>query len=154
MASAIDVARYFISKSTPGTKESVTNLKLQKLLYYAQGFHLSLNNGEKLFEEEMQAWVHGPVVPLVYHEFKGFSFNDIYIQYNPSEINLTTPELLLLEDVWELFKFYSGKELENLTHNEEPWNNARNGLLEQMNSNNPIKLDILQDYFEREYLTD
>jgi uncharacterized phage-associated protein len=62
-------ANYIIENLYKRNIDDLTNLKLQKLLYFAYGVHLSLFN-EKLFEGEIQAWKHGPVVPVVYHEFK------------------------------------------------------------------------------------
>jgi uncharacterized phage-associated protein len=66
---AIDVANYFLSKADPEAGDVISNLKLQKLLYYAQGFHLAIY-GERLFIEQIKAWKHGPVVPDIYHHFK------------------------------------------------------------------------------------
>ncbi|OAK45031.1 Panacea domain-containing protein [Bacillus wiedmannii] len=153
MARVLDAAKYLINKSTPGSKESITNLKLQKLLYYAQGFHLALKD-HPLFEDELQAWVHGPVVSEVYHTFKNFSYNDITCNYDSNEINLTRDEQLLLDDTWEIFKQYSGKELEMLTHEELPWQNAREGLSEYEYSENPIDINIIRNYFIDEYIVE
>ena len=69
-------ANYIIENLHKRNIDYLTNLKLQKLLYFAYGVHLSLFN-EKLFEGEIQAWKHGPVVPLVYHEFKDCGKNPI-----------------------------------------------------------------------------
>lgn len=156
MARAIDVARYFINKSNNTVNEdkveSITNLKLQKLLYYAQGFHLALNNGASLFPEEIQAWVHGPVVPIIYHNYKSYSYNNIDETYPSNDIDLTNEEILLLEDIWSIFKEFSGKELERLTHNETPWINARDGLSEFTYSTQSISLEILRNYISSEYI--
>ena len=69
-------ANYIIENLHKKNIDDLTNLKLQKLLYFAYGVHLSLFN-EKLFEDEIQAWKHGPVVPSVYHEFKDCGKNPI-----------------------------------------------------------------------------
>ncbi|MFS1518513.1 Panacea domain-containing protein [Bacillus sp. SCS-151] len=151
MAMVLDVAMYFISRSTPFSRESVTNLKLQKLLYYAQGFHLAIH-GRVLFDDEIEAWVHGPVIPCVYHEFKHHSYHDIDEKFHKEDYILTPNETLLLEDVWEIFKLHSGKDLEKMTHDEEPWIEARRGLSEYSYSDNQIDQDTLRDYFIAEYL--
>ena len=67
MATAMDVANFFLA-SAPSDDE-LTNLKLQKLCSYAQAVSLAYS-GRQLFEEDIEAWQHGPVVPSVYHEFK------------------------------------------------------------------------------------
>src|SRR5690625_7450110 len=86
MLNANEIADYFIELSTPGTKENITNLKLQKLLYYAQGEYVAHNeesNDEILFNDRIEAWKHGPVVPEVYRRFSNYIFNEI----SKTEIN-------------------------------------------------------------------
>src|SRR5437016_8859052 len=56
--------------------DPISNLKLQKLLYYAQAWYLALHN-EPLFPESIEAWVHGPAVPPVYGKFKGWAWQPI-----------------------------------------------------------------------------
>ncbi|MEW4104659.1 DUF4065 domain-containing protein [Bacillus altitudinis] len=148
---AIDVARYLLNLSTPFTGESVTNLKLQKLLYYAQGFHLALH-GTPLFDEDIQAWAHGPVVPEVYFQYKGYQFSDIEEKYPEQTIIITSNQRELINDVWEVFKSYDGKELERLSHTEDPWKNARGNLPEYASSNVIIEKDLIKLYFENEYV--
>jgi len=69
-------ANYIIEKLNEEKIDDLTNLKLQKLLYFAYGVHLSLFN-EKLFNDEIQAWKLGPVIPSVYNEFKDHGKNPI-----------------------------------------------------------------------------
>ena len=76
MASAHDVAKYFLSLIDEDAGDTISNLKLQKLVYYAQGFHLALFD-RPLFNEEVKAWMHGPVVPDLYHEYKIYGSNAI-----------------------------------------------------------------------------
>ncbi|MDB6118895.1 MAG: putative prophage protein, partial [Verrucomicrobiaceae bacterium] len=77
MPNALDVAKYFLSKADADEAgDVISNLKLQKLLYYAQGFHLALT-GAPLFEEDIQAWVHGPVVREVWQAFNQYGANGI-----------------------------------------------------------------------------
>jgi uncharacterized phage-associated protein len=66
----LDIANkiiHFVSDSNAG--DLISNMKLQKLLYYQQGFHLAYF-GKPLFEEDIEAWMYGPVVPSVYSHFK------------------------------------------------------------------------------------
>ena len=76
MIPAIEVARYFLSLTDEDAGELISNLKLQKLLYYAQGFHLVIY-GEPLFPETIEAWAHGPVVTSVYHQYKEYGSEPI-----------------------------------------------------------------------------
>ena len=69
MASALEVAHYFLSVQTP--ESDITNLKLQKLCAYAQALSLSLLD-TPLFEEELEAWTHGPVIPEIYYEYEKY----------------------------------------------------------------------------------
>ena len=66
MISCQDVANYFLSLCDEDAGDLISNLKLQKLVYYAQGFHLAIS-GEPLFDEKIMAWEHGPVIPQLYH---------------------------------------------------------------------------------------
>ena len=63
-----EISDYIIVQSR-NENMTVSNLKLQQLLYYAQGWHLALW-GNKLFNERIEAWIMGPVIPAVYHKFK------------------------------------------------------------------------------------
>ncbi len=70
MLSCYDVAQYFLAKADEDAGDLMSNLKLQKLMYYAQGFSLALCN-KPLFPERIEAWIHGPVISALYHEYKG-----------------------------------------------------------------------------------
>jgi uncharacterized phage-associated protein len=75
-ASPSRVAEWFINRADRQAGDDMTHLKLQKLIYFAQAWHLA-NTGEPLFSEEMQAWTHGPVVPSVWHKYKQFQWESI-----------------------------------------------------------------------------
>jgi uncharacterized phage-associated protein len=101
--------------------------KLQKLLYYSQGLHLAIFN-EKLFDDEIEAWTHGPVVPSVYHEYKEYGNNIIprpesidFKKYKKKEIHL------FLDEVYAVYGQFSAWKLRNMTHNEPPWKDTRVG---------------------------
>jgi uncharacterized phage-associated protein len=124
MASVFDVAKYFLHKSRPGTPQAITHLKLQKLVYYAQGWNLAIN-GKPLFYEDIRAWDHGPVVRELYDEYKKFGYftipaEDFNNQNNGKEI-FTEDEIKVLDQVWNVYGKYDGKFLEELTHQEDPW---------------------------------
>ena len=98
--------------------EGLSNLKLQKLCYYAQGFYLALF-GKSLFDEEIEAWVHGPVVPELYHQFKVHGKAPIPLGEYPD--SLTAQQEGLIEEVYDVFGQYTAWKLRNLTHEEPTW---------------------------------
>lgn len=137
---AINVAKYFLSK-TLESDENITNLKLQKLLYYAQGYHLALFDNE-LFQEEIEAWTHGPVCPKIYHEFKEYGSNSIpYTNMENFSECFTNEQLDFLDEVYNVFGQFSAWKLRDMTHEESPWinNKAFNGI---------ISTDEMNDYFK------
>ena len=104
--------------------ELVTNLKLQKLLYYMQGFHIAYFN-EPLFDEEIEAWQYGPVVPDVYNYYKDNGSNGI--EANKKELMLEPKEEALFSEVLSIYGQYSAIGLMNMTHNETPWKSTPTG---------------------------
>ena len=113
----------------------VTNLKLQKLIYYAQAWHLALYK-TPIFDDPIQAWIHGPVVYSVYNRFKHHRWDPI--TNTPPNPNLPTSLIKHLEEVYDVFGSYSAFDLEKMTHNETPWINARGGMSIDQPSHNPI----------------
>ena len=122
---ASKVADYFIS-FTHEHGDPISNLKLQKLLYYAQAWYLAIH-GRPLFDDRIEAWVHGPAVPPVYGKFKNWTWQPIAVEVNPP--NDLPPEIAEhLQEVMDTYGALSAYELERLTHSEDPWKNARRGL--------------------------
>jgi len=80
MVSAHVIADVFLNLSRPDPGDTISNLKLQKLLYYAQGLHLAIYRGAPLFEEQLLAWNYGPVVECVYSRFKEYGPNSLRCQ--------------------------------------------------------------------------
>ena len=128
----------------------ITPLALQKLLYFAQGLSFGIN-GKELFEDDCEAWVHGPVYPEVYYQYKQYGYNPIEDQnaaiFNFSDITLSTKETQLINSVIETFGMYSGKILENITHKENPWIIAREGVESIEYSKNIISKETIKKYF-------
>lgn len=123
MLTCHDVAKYFLSLADSEAGDLISNLKLQKLIYYAQGFHLAIFD-EPLFDERIEAWTHGPVVPDLYHAYKGYGSDAIPC---PDEIDLDKYSIAhreLLDEVYKVFGQFSAWKLRNMTHEESPWVNA------------------------------
>lgn len=122
MMPAHDVAKYFVSLVDEEAGDSISNLKLQKLLYYAQGAHLALYD-EPLFREPIKAWIHGPVVPSVYHEYKPFGAGPIKVE----KVNFddySAPVREVLDEVNSVYGQFTAGKLRAMTHNEPPWKNT------------------------------
>ena len=113
-------AKYLLQKGNR-SKISISNLKLQKLIYYCQGYSLGLH-GKPLFIEQIKAWEHGPVVPSIYHEYKPYGDNPININFNPNYINeLSELSVKLIDFVLMKLGGLSAWALRNQSHQETPW---------------------------------
>ena len=135
---AHEVARYFVSLVDEEAGDSITNLKLQKLLYYAQGVNLALND-VCLFPDQIEAWTHGPVVPNVYRQYKQHGGEPIPVE--PVILEAYPKELReLLDEVNDVFGQFSALKLRAMTHNEPPWMNTPRGGV--------ISPDLMKDYFK------
>lgn len=128
MYSVEDIIKWFLNK------EGMTPKKLQKMLYYAYSWYLTLNNEpnedndvtyNRLFNEKFQAWVHGPVIPRIYGEYKHKRYNEI--EQVDEVISLDEDTENLLKQVWDVYGGYTGNELESISHQETPWIEARDG---------------------------
>lgn len=139
-----DIANYLLSKCREAG-EPITNLKLQKLLYYAQAWHLVLFNKE-LFCEDFQAWVHGPVLLSQYHRFKDNQWRPIMDEVDKP--SLTKAEEKFLDKIIEVFGCETPIALEQMTHNELPWIEARANLPAHKPSNAKIKKATMKSYYK------
>lgn len=134
MASVYDVASLFISlaqaQSDNAQGDQVTNLRLQKLLYFAQGWSLALR-GKPLFAEDLAAWHYGPVVPCVYEKYKSFGRDGISADAEPDFHRAFSPEeLALLLDVARAYDPISTSRLVELSHCPGgPWATTQQGSL-------------------------
>lgn len=147
------VADYFIALSNE-THSPITNLKLQKLVFYAQAWNLALLN-RSLIEEDFQAWVHGPVIPQLYNEYRQFGWKPI-IREDLREGALAriknefSPDVVeVLTDVEYEYFGLEAYQLEKLTHNEDPWLLTRTGLAEDEPSERIITKQSIKDYYSK-----
>lgn len=117
---ALEAAKYILSLDDPEAGDLMSNLKLQKLLYYGQGVHLALHDAP-LFEEEIQAWLHGPVCPAVYREFKKYGSGPIPKPEAFESNTLPDEAQEVLKEVHTVFGQFSAWRLREMTHEEAPW---------------------------------
>ncbi len=122
---ADSVADYFIAAVDFDAGDLLSHLKLQKLCYLAQGFHIA-RHGTALFDSEIQAWAHGPVVVDLYKRFKHYKWNPIGLEARKTDPHetLSKEALALLRDIWVAYGQFSAKQLENITHKHSAWRNA------------------------------
>jgi uncharacterized phage-associated protein len=142
MASAMDVAKYFLLLAK-AEDELISNLKLQKLLYYAQGFSLAIR-GEPAFTDHVDAWTLGPVVPAVYYEYKGYDGNPLPYPEDtelPGEFD-DAEYRGVLDEVNTVFGQFSAWRLVQTTHDEPPWRDTPNG--------EEITHAVLKEYFGKQ----
>jgi uncharacterized phage-associated protein len=119
-----DVARYFLLLGSRDQDEELTNLKLQKLVYYAYGYNLVRNDGQ-LFTDPLKAWKNGPVVPQLWHDFREHGSERLPVDetFRPSSIPDDVREVL--DEVWQTYGQLAAWKLRNMTHEEPPWVEAR-----------------------------
>jgi uncharacterized phage-associated protein len=141
MLDCLDIARYFIIRAYEDSREAeMTNMKVQKLLYYAQSLHLALYN-EPLFENEIQAWRYGPVCPPAYHYYSEFEANQLPVPAHSEITSIPEQKKQLLEEVWDYFGIHHPYVLSSMTHLEFPWKKARKNLPSYASSTETILLD-------------
>lgn len=144
---AVEVSKLFLFWSAKNGDNPITNLKLQKLLYYAQGWSF-VELKKELFEDEIEAWQYGPVVPGVYNTYK--SFKNLPIEYDIEKDNSNIEENFDKETLDFLKKFYESYivipafRLVESSHQERPW-------LEAYNNKGPksiIEKGVIKEFFE------
>ena len=138
---ALTIAKWIINKIHPEP------LKLQKLLYLAQGYSYAFYD-RPLFHDELEGWVHGPVVRKIYDMFKEYQYNSIDINYEVEELDDDAKDVL--NYVLDNFSKYDAKYLEELSHNQEPWILSRNGLDPDERSDKTISKESIANYFVNE----
>jgi uncharacterized phage-associated protein len=142
MFTARQIADYFLSLVDEEAGDSLSNLKLQKLVYYAQGFSLALT-GKPLFNETIEAWQHGPVVPSLYRSLKQHGSEPVPAPENGIDIAAYPEDVReLLDEVYSVYGQFSASKLRNMTHQERPWLEAI-----AQGASKPISLQTMKEYF-------
>ncbi len=141
-------AEYILHKS-----EEINHLKVQKILYFLEGYHLAVF-GKSLIEGQFQAWKYGPVVPEVYQQYKTNSI--LYNNIKKQELSdcfvcgLSGEQLWLVNYVIDVCNKFDADMLRDITHQQIPWVDARQGLNENENSNRIISKKQIQQWFKKE----
>jgi uncharacterized phage-associated protein len=141
---------------------TISPLKLQKLLYYVQSWHIAKFDKNTLFNSLPEAWVNGPVYREVYNTYRDTFFRNENILTNLDEValsrelqakqtslNLSKEQIDLINIVLESYSKLSDERLVLMTHNEEPWLEARKGLSPIERSENKLSIETIYNYFNR-----
>lgn len=126
--------------------DNITNLKLQKLLYYQQGFHLAKFD-KPLFNEDVEAWMYGPVVPVAYDYYQQFGATSLPVEKDV--VVLPDEEESLFYQVFDAYREFSAIGLMNMTHREKPWIIA-----EPHNRGTVISKDSMKSFFKTQIVDD
>lgn len=140
-ASVLDVSKYILKETG-----EVSAMKLQKLAYYSQAWHMVWEEAA-LFPEDFQAWANGPVCPLLYDRHRGMFLVDKSIVDDARIKNVSSKAK---ENISKVLSFYGDKSafwLSNVSHQEAPWRNARRGLPAGESSNEVIKKGDMFEYY-------
>lgn len=140
MYSVQDVAKYFLAQCDAEAGDTISNLKLQKLCYYAQGFHLAAFD-KPLFRESIEAWPHGPVIRSLYAKYKAHGAGAIPLPTGMDFSIFDKKSRQLLDEVYKVYGQFSAWKLRNMTHEEPPWVYASK-------SNDEISRDDMKKYFK------
>ena len=130
-----------------GEGASLNRLKLQKLLYYLQAWHLALH-GKPLFDGKFEAWVHGPVNRGIYSRFAGdHMYANITLADRRKDSEFTIDELSRIQPILDEYVPFSGTDMRRMTHIETPWLKAREGLDEFEKCTTPIDENLMADFY-------
>ena len=141
------LAAYIVSQC-----EDITQLMLQKMLYYVQSLYW-LYYKKFIFDEDCEAWIHGPVYRIIYDLYKDYHYDSLEESY-VLKPELTTDAKSIADIVIKYFGCYSGRILEKITHIETPWLKTREGLKEDERSDRIIDKNLLIEYFSENIGTD
>lgn len=142
--SADKVALYIVNSG-----REITNLLLQKILYYVKGISCVFD-GTSMIPEPCEAWKFGPVFPTVYDKYKDFGGSEIKSCLSAEYVSelLTEKEKDLVDYVLNTIGIYNAWFLKDLTHAEKPWIKARHGLGENDFCNDQMDDEIIEEYFK------
>lgn len=146
------ISNYLIAQLNADEEGNLSHLKLQKLIYYIQAWSLGIKK-QVFFESPFYAWVHGPVNLELYDRFKDTKtlYSEILISdISEKEYDFKTikeEDLNFIQYILENYAKFSGTELEAMTHREQPWLDAREGLNEYETGNNEISPRSMMDYY-------
>lgn len=152
------IVDYVITRAKIGEAPvSLTHLKLQKMIYYIQAWSLGIKK-KKMFDEAFEAWIHGPVCRKVYDRFAASKniYSEITLADRQEEGNfeqICDTDSQFIDYILENYLGFSGAELEEMSHQERPWQEARRNLGKFERSNNVISEDSMKVFYGQKWET-
>lgn len=156
MYPSIEIAKCFIKKGYDEGKP-VTQMQLQKLVYFANGYNL-VSNGEPLINEAFEAWDYGPVCPTIYHEYKIYGANpiipdDVVLQFLGKsknfdlKVDVHEKNKKIIDEVWDGLKELTGLELSTITHlPNSAWSKSYRQGIRSVQIPNELIIDEMKQY--------
>lgn len=150
MANPTEIARYllWLASQEPG-QDSLTQLRLHKLMYYVQGWSLA-KRGRTAFDGRIEAWKHGPVVRQLYPVFKDFGNSAIPSSEGKESHEISPQDRYFLRCVWESYRPFTAAKLWEKTHSERPWREARGTALSDEQCSDEIPVESMKRFFTEE----
>jgi uncharacterized phage-associated protein len=148
--SAVELAYYILARIGRANQ-----LKIQKLVYYIDAWHLAYFD-EAIVFEDYEAWVHGPVVRQIWDRFgsKSRLYTDLVLKneavegvLSNVENKITQDQKDLIDNVLQEYGDKSAYHLESLTHSETPWKEARSGCMPGERSDTLISKESMKKYY-------
>lgn len=143
------VADYFIARDDERADPDVTQMKLHKLMYFAQANYLA-ETGHRLFDSAIFAFEHGPVISSIYEEFRPFGRSTIAVKDGDIASlakdrcrDLPPNTLRFLDAVWNKYGEFSASELRRMSHDDAPWLNA----YDRASRYCPMDDEAIRDYY-------
>jgi uncharacterized phage-associated protein len=142
------ISDWIISKFNGDAGDTLSPLKLQKLLYYCQAWHYTIFN-QLLFKDKIEAWPHGPVVPSQFERFSYLKKNDNMLSNisNVEKVTLEKDTEDLLNEVMDIYGQHTAYYLEQLTHKEDPWKITRPNSDPSSKYNKVISPELMKKYY-------
>lgn len=158
------IANYFLSRA--GREDPITQMKVQKLVYFAHGWHLGITK-RPLINEQVEAWPYGPVIPSLYEDLKRWGVDPIEEQIKTVEfvgsgssgrVVVTTPEVQeedhdtrqLLDAIWDVYGRWTAGQLSAKTHEEgSPWSKVIAENSGELLRGTDIGVALLREHFSQ-----
>jgi uncharacterized phage-associated protein len=151
MTTITQISDYVIFRCKAEGDTDLSALKHQKLLYYIQAWHLAFY-GEPACDSDFEAWIHGPVNREIYDLYKENKY--LYSEMNIEDIKDANvaidldPEMKFhIDTILDSYAKFSATQLETMTHQEEPWIEARKGFAPNEKCTKVIRQETIQNYF-------
>lgn len=141
----LDAVSDYIVRKCYENGTTASNKKVQKLAYYSQAWYVVFKDGKTLFPDKIEAWMHGPAIRNLWHKYKDYGYQNVP---NVSKsVNLSSETQKIIDAVFDVYGHLDAEYLEALTHREDPWLDARQGLMPYDSSNKIISVKSMRNFY-------